>query len=91
MAWHWVCVQLSTTKMEIQNHHLAMLNISTKTGQGCKLTDMLMRCKVDLVCIQETQWKDQKSGNMGEGYKLIYCDVTNQKGIAVAVNAKHHG
>ena len=25
-----------------------------------------------------------------EGYKLIYCDMTSQKGMAVTVNAKLH-
>ena len=71
--------KLAQNQTRIQNLCIAMLNIGIMTGQGCKLMDMLMRCKVDIVCIQETQWKGQKSQDIVEGYKLIYCGMTNQK------------
>ena len=49
--------KLAQNQTQIQNLHIAMLNFCTMTGQEHSLMDMLMRIKVDIVCIQETWWK----------------------------------
>ena len=36
---------------------------------------MMSRC-VDVLCVQETRWEENKAKEIGEGYKLIYSGAT---------------
>ncbi|VDP17378.1 unnamed protein product [Soboliphyme baturini] len=43
--------------------------------------------KVQIACIQETKWKDEKSKEIGLGYKLIHCGTLSvRNGVAVVLN-----
>ena len=44
------------------------LNIGTMTGRGRELADMMERRNVDILCLQETKWKESKARNIGTNY-----------------------
>lgn len=55
------------------------LNVGTMTGKGRELADMMERRKVDILCIQETTWKESKARCTGGGLKLFYHGVDGRR------------
>ena len=56
------------------------------TGRGRELTDMMERRNLDILCLQETKWKDSKARNIGGGCKLFYNGTDGRKnGIGTIV------
>jgi hypothetical protein len=53
---------------------IGTLNIGTLTGKGREMVDMLERRKLDILCVQETKWKWNKSKE--GGHKLLYSGET---------------
>ena len=45
-------------KMEVK---VGTLNVGTMTGKGRELADMMVKRKVDILCVQETRWKGSKA------------------------------
>ena len=56
-------------KMEVK---VGTLNVGTMTGKGRELADMMVKRKVDILCVQETRWKGSKARNIGDGGKIFY-------------------
>ena len=56
-------------KMEVK---VGTLNVGTMTGKGRELADMMVKRKVDILCVQETGWKGSKARNIGDGCKIFY-------------------
>ena len=56
-------------KMEVK---VGTLNVGTMTGKGRELADMMVKRKVDILCVQETRWKGSKARNIGDGCKIFY-------------------
>ena len=42
------------------------LNVGTMTGKGRELAAMMVKRKVDILCVQETRWKGRKARNIGD-------------------------
>ena len=62
------------------------LNIGTMTGWGRELADMMERRNVDILCLQETNWKGSKARNIGGGYKIFYNGADGRKnGIRIVL------
>ena len=62
------------------------LNIGTMTGSGKELADMMKRRNVDILCLQETKWKESKARNIGGGCKIFYNGADGRKnGIEIVV------
>ena len=36
------------------------LNVGTMTGKGRELAEMMVKRKVDILCVQETKWKEHR-------------------------------
>ena len=51
-------------KMEVK---VGTLNVGTMTGKGRELAEMMVKRKVDILCVQETKWKGSKARNIGDG------------------------
>ncbi|KAK3556963.1 hypothetical protein QTP70_022304 [Hemibagrus guttatus] len=55
-------------------------------GKGRELADMMERRKVDILCVQETRWKDGKARSIGAGFKLFYYGVDSKRnGVGVVL------
>ncbi|MGL4931832.1 MAG: endonuclease/exonuclease/phosphatase family protein, partial [Aeromonas sp.] len=79
----------SRLKKLVQCLRLATLNIGTLTGRTRELADALNTRRVDIACMQETKWKGAKARDIGEGYKLYYYGVTNNRnGVAIIISKK---
>ena len=53
--------------------------IETMTGRGRELADMMEQKNVDILCLQETKWKESKARNIGGGCKLFYNGADGRK------------
>ena len=56
-------------KMEVK---VGTLNVGTMTGKGRELAEMMVKRKVDIICVQETKWKGSTARNVGDGC-TIFC------------------
>ena len=58
------------------------LNIGTMTGRRRELADMMERRNVDILCLQETKWKESKAKK--SGCKIFYNGADGRKnGIGI--------
>ena len=65
---------------------MGTLNIGTMTGRGRELADMMERRNVDILCLQETKWKDSKTKKIGGGCKIFYNGADGRKnGIGIVL------
>ena len=55
------------------------LNFGTMTRRGRESADMMERRNVDILCLQETNWKENKARNIGGGCKLFYNGTDRKK------------
>ncbi|KAK3533866.1 hypothetical protein QTP70_032986 [Hemibagrus guttatus] len=56
------------------------------SGKGRELADVMERRKVDILCVQETRWKDSKARSIGAGFKLFYYGVDSKRnGVGVVL------
>ena len=49
------------------------------TGRGRELADMMEQRNVDILCLQETKWKESKARNIGSEFKLFYNGADGKK------------
>ena len=56
-------------KMDVK---VRTLNVGTMTGKGRELADVMVKRKIDTLCVQETRWKGIKARNIGDGCKIYY-------------------
>ena len=62
-------------------------NVGSMTGKGREIVDIMQRRKIDIMCVQETKWKGDRSKELGEGYKIIHNGTeTRRNKIRVIVN-----
>lgn len=47
---------------------IGSLNVEIMTGKGRELTDMMVRRKVDILCVQDTGWKGSKATSFRGGF-----------------------
>ncbi|KAI5624580.1 hypothetical protein C0J50_15862 [Silurus asotus] len=60
------------------------------TGKGREIADMMVRRKVDMLCVQETKWKGSKARNIGGGFKLFYHGVDRKRnGVGVILKKEY--
>ena len=69
---------------------VATLNVETMTGKGREVADLMERRGVDILCVQETRWKEEKARCIGGGYKMWYCGSENKKnGVGIIFKKEH--
>ena len=54
------------------------LNVGSMMGRGRELTDWMERRRVEVMCVRETRWKQNKARELGEVFKLIYSGASEQ-------------
>ena len=60
------------------------------TGKGREVEDLMERKGVDILCVQETRWKEERARCIGGGYKMWYCESGNKKnGLGIILKKKH--
>ena len=69
---------------------VSKLNVGTMTGKGREVADLNERRVVDILCVQETRWKEEKARCIGGGYKMLYCGSENKKnGVGIILKKEH--
>ena len=51
---------------------MATWNISSMTGKGSEVADVMRGKRMNRMCVQEIRWKGQSTREIGEGFKLFY-------------------
>ena len=68
---------------------VGILNIGAMTGRGRELKDMMERRNVDILCPQETKFKQSKARNIGGRSKLFYNEADGRKnGIGIVLRGE---
>ena len=76
-------------KMEVK---VGTLNVGTMTGKGRELAEMMVKRKVDILCVQETKWKGSKARNIGDGCKIFYHGEDGRRnGVGVILSEEYIG
>jgi hypothetical protein len=70
--------RMKVVKTELR---IGTLNVGTKTGKGREIVDMMVRRKVDVLCVQETRWKGERARTIGDGFKIWYCGYEKINGV----------
>ena len=53
---------------------------------------MMVKRKVDILCVQETKWKGSKARNIGDGCKLFYHGEDGRRnGVGVILSEEYIG
>ena len=52
---------------------VATLNVSTLTGKGMDVAEMMVRRKIDVLSLQEIRWTGQRGRDLGLDCKLYYA------------------
>ena len=61
--------------------------MGTLTGRGGEIADVMVRKKIDVLCVQETKWKGEKARELGNGYKLYYMGTDNKRnGVGIVLS-----
>jgi exonuclease III len=64
---------------------IGSLNVGTLTRKGREIVDLVERRKLDILCLQETRWKGNKSKDLAGGHKFVYSGMSgNGVGIVIA-------
>ncbi|KAK3531161.1 hypothetical protein QTP70_013261 [Hemibagrus guttatus] len=67
-------------------NNLHAICIKVLCWKGRELADMMERRKVDILCVQETRWKDSKARSIGAEFKLFYYGVDSKRnGVGVVL------
>lgn len=60
---------------------MGTLNVGSLTGKEFELADMLVRRKIDILCVQETKWKGSKAKCIAGGYKVFYYGTDRRRNV----------
>ena len=53
---------------------------------------MMLKRKVDILCVQETKWKGSKARNIGDGCKIFYHGEDGRRnGVGVILSEEYIG
>ena len=75
-------------KKLLQKIRASTLNVGSLTGRSRELADLMDRRKVNILCIQETRWKGNRSKELEEGCKLIYSGANpdSRNGVGIILD-----
>ena len=60
------------------------------TGKGREVADLMERRGVNILCVQETRWKEERPRCIGGGYKMWCCGSGNKKnGVEIILKKEH--
>jgi exonuclease III len=81
----WVRVKKLVQDTRIR---LGTWNIGTLTGKSMELVDVMLRRKINILCLQETKWVGEKSRLIEDsGFKLWYTGKDRRKnGVGIIVD-----
>ena len=58
--------------------------MGSMTGKGIELMKMMGKRGIAIMCVQETEWKGAKAKEIGDGLKLFYSGIQNERnGVGV--------
>ncbi|KAK3567404.1 hypothetical protein QTP86_019858 [Hemibagrus guttatus] len=79
------CGYSAVDLMRLMCVSVVLAGVTTESGKGRELADMMERRKVDILCVQETRWKGSKARSIGAGFKLFYYGVDSKRNGVGAV------
>jgi exonuclease III len=71
---------------------IGIWNVGSLMGKLREVVDIMIRRRVNIICVQETKWKRQKTKEMEDtGFKLLYTgnmSIKNDVGIVLNKSLK---
>ncbi|XP_063697808.1 craniofacial development protein 2-like [Culicoides brevitarsis] len=76
------------SNMKFMKLRFSTWNIGSLTGKSSELANLMQRRRIDIMGLQETKWKGQKSKSLPHGFKLLYNGSNNKRnGVAIIVSS----
>ncbi|KAL5146984.1 Craniofacial development protein 2 [Glycine soja] len=68
--------------------HFGTWNIGTLTGKSMEIVDVMVRRKINFMCLQETKWTGEKAKELdNSGFKLWYTGkIRSRNGVGIIVD-----
>jgi exonuclease III len=68
--------------------HVGTWNVGSLTVKFRGIVDTMIRQRVNILCVQEMKWKEQKAKEVEDtGFKLWYTDTTtNKNGVGIVLD-----
>ena len=61
---------------------IATLNdVGTMTGRSGEIAQLMIKKSLQVMCVEETQWKRSKAREIGAGYKLYYHGEDSKRNV----------
>lgn len=80
--------QIHHQQQQSKNIRIGTLNIGTLTGRSAELANIMKKRRIDILGLQETKWKGQKSRQLPHGFKLLYNGSNSKRnGVAIIVSS----
>ena len=79
----------SAVKNELEtpiNLRMATWSISSMTGKGSEVADVMRRRRINIMCVQETRSEGQNTREIGEGFKLYYTGSEKRNGVGIILD-----
>ncbi|XP_037800359.1 uncharacterized protein LOC119595273 [Penaeus monodon] len=75
---------LARLRRQVERTRIGTLNVSAMNRKNLEMKNK----RVGILCVQETRWKDDKTKDIWEGYKLLYsgADVRGRNGVGVILS-----
>lgn len=65
---------------------MATLNVSTLTDKRLECAEMMVRRKIDVLCLQEIGWKGQRARDLGMDCKMYYTGSEQKRnGVGIVL------
>jgi len=64
------------------------LNVGPMTGRRREVVDLMVRRKIQVICVQETRWKGNSARELGDGYTFFYSgsDDRGRNGVRIGLD-----
>jgi len=67
-------------------------NVRTLIGRYRALSEVLRRRNVNVCCVKELKWKEEKVKEIGEGHKILYSGKSNSmNGVGIILDKDMKG
>ena len=68
---------------------VAILNVSTLTGKGMEVAEMMVRRTLDVLSLQKIRWTGQRARDLGFDCKLYYTGGEEKRnGVGIVLRYK---
>lgn len=84
--------RLQLKKRVFKTLRLGTWNVGSMTGKGRVVVDVMIRRRIEILCVQETRWAGLSVWELGDGFKLFYVgEKAKRNGVRIILDKERKG